>query len=170
MKEKGFTLIEMLVAVSIVAILSTLSTEVVLSLVRSSNKTAVTNEAKQNGQTILDTFEKDVRSAKLVSLVSSTDLHLTMLNDSTVDYVCGSGGVRNDYISRGGQIITNDDPDNGVNVQAGSCVFTVSSSSPPLVKFNFTLTEPKNKALIASGRQEFKITVPFETTISLRNY
>lgn len=175
----GFTLIELLVVIGLLSILTAVGTETVVSLIRSNTKTNTINEAKQNGQLVIDTFEKDIRSAKSISpvpglsgsSVSSSSINITTITDDIIVYSCvNGGGGSNDYISRKGVSMTNTDKDNGVNISFSTCSFKIAlSSGVKVINFNFTLTEPKNRTVIAGGRAEYKVEIPFGTTLTLRN-
>jgi prepilin-type N-terminal cleavage/methylation domain-containing protein len=64
--QLGFSLVEILVVIAVLAIVGTIITEIFISSVRGSNKAAVISLLKRNGQTVLETMDKSIRNAKAV--------------------------------------------------------------------------------------------------------
>lgn len=62
-KNGGFTLVEVLVVLSITALVTVMVMQILTSLFRSTTKTASISEVKQNGQLILLTMEQTIRNA-----------------------------------------------------------------------------------------------------------
>jgi len=70
MKNKsGFTLIEILIVVSIMAVLGVIFTNVLTQTLRGQNKVRVLNQVKQNGQVVLDKLTQEIRQAEKVICV-----------------------------------------------------------------------------------------------------
>lgn len=61
--QLGFTLLELLIAISLLAITAGLTGDILLTLVRTYNKTRITNEIEQNGNLALSKIEKELRTA-----------------------------------------------------------------------------------------------------------
>src|SRR3989344_6673611 len=88
-KQSGFTLIEILVVTVILGILLTVSANVFITILRNQNKTALVTEIRQNASVVLDTFERDVRSASGATVTPSPDtMVLTYPDNTTVIWVC----------------------------------------------------------------------------------
>lgn len=62
--QKGFTLIELLLVIALVAISVGITTDILLSLVRSYNKTTVLNEIEQEANFVSLKLEKELRNAQ----------------------------------------------------------------------------------------------------------
>lgn len=62
-KQKGFTIIELLVVVSIMAILGVIFTNILVDTIRGRNKVNAINQVKQNGQVVLDKLSNEIRDA-----------------------------------------------------------------------------------------------------------
>lgn len=63
MKRNGFTLIEILVVLGVMTIVGALLVETFIRSLFGGNKAEVINQIKQNGQTILETMDKTIRSS-----------------------------------------------------------------------------------------------------------
>ncbi len=97
----GFTLVELLVVVALVAVVAGVSADIIFSLVRSNAKTKITNELEQSANSALLKIEKELKSAtQLVApaqgTTGSTLRFVREINgtDVGVQYVvtAGSGG------------------------------------------------------------------------------
>lgn len=66
MKKNGFTLVEILVAMAIIAIIGVIFVTIFANTLRGSNKSQVLAVLKQNGQAILENISKDIRNADSV--------------------------------------------------------------------------------------------------------
>lgn len=63
MKNKGFTLIEILIVVGIMVTLGFIFTDIFLQTLRGGNKVNTVNRVKQNGQVVLDQLTNEIRQA-----------------------------------------------------------------------------------------------------------
>jgi len=178
-KDKdGFTLIEMLVVVTVLGVIVVLVTEILFTIVRSANKSRLTTDAKQNGEYALAVMSKMIRNAKTVTCDSSsgTASEITILNpdfnsttfefvtDPLVDNVrvaSSSAGVR-EYLTS-----------SKVTIPAGTasfeCIPSILPSNhvdgyPDTIIINFQLTT------VGNYREEEKINLTFKTTVITRNY
>jgi prepilin-type N-terminal cleavage/methylation domain-containing protein len=98
MKNKGFTLIELLIVVSLIIIVVGVTGDIVISLVRSYNKTQITNEVEQNGNFAITKLEKELRnSSQVVSPPPSSDLN-TRRSDS-IEFVRSLSGGGSETIT-----------------------------------------------------------------------
>jgi len=72
--SKGFTLVEMLVVIAILAIVGTLILNIFTRTLQGNNKAQIIGIIKQNGQTILETMDKTIRNADhLICTGTSSD-------------------------------------------------------------------------------------------------
>lgn len=157
--KKGFTLIELLVVTAIIGVLAIISAIVFNSILRSQNKTTIVNEVRQNGNLVIDKFERDIRGARFIEFDEDDDEIITVQSvNSSIVWLCDG-----DNLLRRGENLLNRDPHGGVKLV--DCRFNVTSSQPQLVLFNFTL-EQRNQA----QKAEFESKVEFQTTISTRAY
>lgn len=194
--KKGFTLLEFTVVIGLLmlAIGSTLA--VLLNTLKGSNQANVTTEVKQNGQAILDSFERQIRGATGVECTNTggtmivvcdavdvSTLHIKLLrqNQTPLHIKCfAPTAADNGYI---GTVVSsldnpsdnvyiavsNTDPVAGVDITSCSMVGTKATSggsSSAAVTLDLTI----NQGVQAASRQDFKAKVQFKTTISLRQY
>jgi len=176
-RQKGFTLIEILVALAVIGILSTLSLVILVNTIRNSNKANITNEAKENLALISEYFDRDVRTAESASITAFGERMTLQYNNGKPDVVwlCKSAvGQNNGHITRkvgsGAELpITNRDPFEGVNVY--TCRFSAQTSSsftgPTIVTFEVGLKEGVG---ISSGPQELKVDVYQKMTAFVRSF
>lgn len=68
--KNGFTLVEILVAMAIVAIMGTILVVIFTNTLRGSNKAGILANIKQNGQAVLENMDKTIRGADNVVCVS----------------------------------------------------------------------------------------------------
>jgi len=72
MKRNGFTLVEIIVVLAIMAILGLVLTQIFYSTLRGGSKAQVLSVVKQNGQSAVEAMDKTIRSAdKVVNLCPS---------------------------------------------------------------------------------------------------
>lgn len=72
--KKGFTLAEMLVVITILAILGVLILNIFTRSLKGSNKSLAIGVIKQNGQSVLENMDKTIRGADAVVCASSKSL------------------------------------------------------------------------------------------------
>lgn len=166
--SKGFTLIELLVVTAIVGVLAVLSATVFNSILKSQNKTAVINEARQNGDLAMDKFERDIKQASNVTfdIAIPTKVEIELDGPDAI-WRCDDpiiGEITRDYNGSVGSVL-NQDAITGIKLIAGSCKFTVrGTGQSQLVTWEFDLTQRRTSA----GKAEFEIEVPFRTSVGTR--
>ena len=194
---KGFTLVEFLVVLGVLAIAVGSALLVLTSVLRGTNQANITTEVKQNGQIVLDTLDSQIRNA----------IGAECKNSSGVPVTCSSVSASKKYIKLIGQGIdplhikcfwdevpktqngwigtvtstsenpnesdysrvTNTDKISGVDI--GNCNFSVQEATvgtlSPAIVSISFLVE---QGVEAPSRQDFVTSVKFQTTISLRRY
>lgn len=170
----GFTLVELLVVIFIMAIIATVASDVLLSVFRSSNKANILNEVNQNADFVLNSLEATMRNAKKVVTPSGVNLNSVQIIDqyNQSNFYCLITGAVN-YLgkstvscSSGVSSLTNTNPVTGVNVVQAGTNFSVSASSPPLVCLNLELKQ----APTAPGRIDYNADRTFQKCFELRKY
>lgn len=161
LKTKGFTLIEILVVISILAIIVAIGSMSFFGLLKGSRKSKTMTLVKQNGNYALGVMAKMVRNAREVtSICGGSDDSITILNpdgnETTFD--CGS-----ETISSNSANIVSDQ----VRIDPGSCSFDCQSGGlvyPDVVTISFTLKQAGDPT-----RPEEQASIDFETRVTLRN-
>jgi prepilin-type N-terminal cleavage/methylation domain-containing protein len=88
MSNKGFSLIEVLVTVTILTIIGVAITTIVTRSFQGNSKTELIGNVKQNGQAALAIIEKDIReSDTVVCPTTGTGLVLTLLTKTDGQYI-----------------------------------------------------------------------------------
>ena len=72
--QRGFTLLEMLVSVAIIAMVSVVLSQVFISTIRTNAKTEILKEVKQNGDLAIESISRMVQNAKSISCPTATSL------------------------------------------------------------------------------------------------
>lgn len=178
--EKGFTLIELLISISLLAITAGLTTDIILSLVRTYNKTRITNEIEQAGTISMSKIEKELRVA--LELVDPSEgqcgqvliFERKRVSDEallTITYQIDTSGA-----DAGSLVRTEDDGStsttaklldstqpNGIKLDTSSEFCVLNQSQPHVVMIDFDLLQ-----VATSGGVSFQGSVPLEQTIVLR--
>ena len=86
MKQKGFTLIEMLLVVTLLAISIGVTGDILITVVRSYNKTNTLNELEQQANFLGLKLEKELRNASSIDPSSDTNTLIMVSNGTAVSY------------------------------------------------------------------------------------
>lgn len=165
---EGFTLLEMLVVISIVSVIAVFGVGVLSTVLNGGSKTAIISEIKQNGNYVMENMSRYIRNAiSISSCPGNNTLSLVQPDNSVVSFsVLSEDGVNfNNRIASNSSTLTNGDRKNGVNVT--NLTFTCDPNlNPPVVTIDFTLTQGLG---VGSGQQN-QATETFHTSVSLRTY
>ncbi|OGY26393.1 MAG: hypothetical protein A2Z24_01255 [Candidatus Woykebacteria bacterium RBG_16_44_10] len=147
-------------------LLAIVSANIVSNVLRSQNKTNIVNEVRQNGDLVIDKFERDVKQASGITQISSTNVELD-IGGTAVGWDCTGNSFTRDGVS-----VTSTEPITGVQIvdtPAHLCEFVVTGTGgagiPQIVKLDFTL-EQRNTA----SASELQSQVPFSVTVGTRAY
>jgi prepilin-type N-terminal cleavage/methylation domain-containing protein len=66
-KEKGFTLLEILVVIGIIGIITGITSDIFIQIIKASNKANIVTEIKQNGDAVLNQLDRLVRNADSIA-------------------------------------------------------------------------------------------------------
>lgn len=87
MKKNGFTLIELIVVVGIMAVLGLIFTNTLMQTLRGQNKVRILNQVKQNGQVAMEKISNAIRQGeKVVCIGNSKGLNVPTPNDTIITY------------------------------------------------------------------------------------
>lgn len=157
---KGFTLVELLLVISLLTISVGATTTIMVSIARSYNKTQVANELEQNANFVTLKIDKELRTASSVSAPSPISLSGTSLVFIDKNGVSVNYSVSNGAVYRGTSVVTNNDSKNGTSVTCpvAGC-FTLISSSPTVIRINMIFAQPGNPATSFTGTLSIEKTV-----------
>lgn len=171
--QNGFTLVELLVVIALIGISVGVTNDILVSLVRSYNKTQVKNELEQQANFVGLKLERELRSAKSASIpggaAGGNSLVLQKADGSYVNYSVSTGVVTVGYNcdSAGAgcsptlNTTTNAGP-GGLNVTCSSDCFTVAGN-PQVVTLDLTFNPNTSNGTSFSG------TAYIRNTITIRN-
>ncbi|MBI3385733.1 prepilin-type N-terminal cleavage/methylation domain-containing protein [Candidatus Gottesmanbacteria bacterium] len=170
----GFTLIEVLVSVGIIALVMTVLAQGFFSLFRTNIKTELLKDVKQNGDFALDVMGRMIRNSKSVattcSLGGTTTASFSVVNqdgftttfgclqDATIPRIASTSGTRTDYL-------TSRNVSLGINgcTNAVTFVCTRLISGQTSVKITFTLGQ------VGTPPDQFaKANSSFQTSVMTR--
>ena len=185
----GFTLVEILVVISLVGIVLGMGFSTLASTLRSSVKSTIFSQVKQTGDLTMEIMTRTIRSAIDVC-VQGDDLTIYSSSVNCVSPPSGPstrfrctegnpGGLTDDEqngkierfkIDSDGNVVpqASGTLTSGVRVKDGeeSCVFAVTNTIPKRVVIDFILTQ----AVRFGNNVDTAVTIPFHTEISLRNF
>lgn len=145
----GFTLIELLIVVALVIITVGISGDIILTLVRSYNKTQVSNEIEQNANFIMLKMEKELKNAtSLTSIEAKKIVFVKDINNTpaTIEYeikvVNGVGAITRAVTNLSQDyLMTDNSADGGVEVDVGASNFSYLLADPAVIGVHLEFTE-----------------------------
>lgn len=166
-RERGFTLVELLVGMAILIVVATVGGDLIFNVIRSYNKSNILAEIEQNGNHAMSIMEQQIRNAASVDPFTSPSSSLTLHThqEADVTFSLGFAGTActNGTIERNETPITNANESNGINVTNLS--FS-SDASGNVITISITLEQ----ACGAPTRREFQVPpVTLTTTVVLRS-
>lgn len=156
----GFSLFEMLIVITIFAVLGVLTSRIVLLSLRGVSKSSSLLSVRENLDFALSVIDRNIRNAN--SIVSCTDKQITYTdeNGQTSTFSCREIGTSSGNIASASAQLTSKD----VNVT--DCTITCnldSSGNPPSVSIDLTGVDVSH-----SGIESSKVTI--SSKIYLRTY
>jgi len=162
-KERGISLLEILVVVSIFAVLGILITRSIILTLQGSQKSTSLVHARENLDYSLSIIERQIRGASSVIQCPNPDSKIIYYEDQsgkTSSFSCYQTGQNNSYIASGSARLTSD----SVKVTTCSFACTLSpGSKQPVVAIDLAIEDAS-----ASGIQNANVSA--STQIYLRNY
>lgn len=161
MDKKGFTLIEILIYVAVLAIITSASFSFILWAIHSNSKVKAMGETLYNARRAMEIMTYEIKKAKSISS-SSTATYLCLENDFTTEfYLCGT--TSNILCQKKGLedpiFLTSD------KVEVNNLEFTQIATTTPSIQINLKV-DYKNPA----DRSEYRASVNATSTASLRSY
>lgn len=174
-KLEGFTLVELLIVIFVMALIATVGGDVLISTLRSSNKANIINEINQNANFVMSSVESVIRNGKC-AYTSSGNLVIidqyNSVNTFSFGSVSGVNAVLKAVGTNPASTLTNINPVNGVDVVTASSSFNVDPDTPgcseknPLITVTLTIKQAPN----AAGRIDYQAQSTFTKSIELRKY
>jgi prepilin-type N-terminal cleavage/methylation domain-containing protein len=151
----GFTLIEMMVVITLLALVATTAIHLFTRIIRANQKARAILAVKQTGDNALAILSQKIRNSQAISSTCSGTAQASITLDSTT-ITCSPTGIA---LTGGQNLVGSDLQLNG----ASSCFNCYRSDlRPDVVLINFTLTNNK------TGFEATSLS--FSTTVSLRSY
>lgn len=166
-QAKGFTLVELLVAMVLFVVLSVIATGGFLSTLRTQRSIVSLIDANNNASLTLEQMAREMRTGFNFSLVSPKEIQFTNAYGNNVDYrlivaADGTGSIqKSDSSANGGSFLKiTSDTINVTNLKFS--LIDLGVGFPPRITINLTIA-PINVSL--SG-----VSTVVQTTVSARNF
>ena len=168
--KNGFTLLEMLVSIAIIALMSAVLSQVFITTLRVNTKTELLKDMKQNGELALETMVRLIQNAKRVDCVSASEILVTGSDDGQTTLGCAISGSATRIASTSAtrtSYLTSKSATLGGATCAGSTLAFVCVSSagqPTTVTVSFRLSQA------GIGSEAFNtVNEPFQSSATTRN-
>ncbi len=177
MNKKGFTLLEIIIATSIVAIIGVIISQTLSSTTKSNSKVEILKEVKQNGDFALSIMERMIRNARQItstcSDVGTSGQSLVLTNfdggsttlscqwDGSISRVASVSAAGTDFLT--GTNVTL----GGTDCTSASLGFTCTSlaNAPNTINIVFGLTQSRGSSAIFDQASQ-----SFQSSVSIRNH
>ncbi|HBQ50639.1 hypothetical protein A3B42_02535 [Candidatus Daviesbacteria bacterium RIFCSPLOWO2_01_FULL_38_10] len=177
--NKGFTLVEMIMVMAIVAIVGVILVMIFANTLRGSSKAQILSVIKQNGQAVLGTMDNAIRNADNVVCPpdsTPTDTLVVVKNGIYTRFRFINNSIEKDNptdfttttcsdLSVSPVNLTDTDPKTGVSVQSGSFFRSRQAGSKDAITVKFDLNGGVQAPEVISGQID---PVNIQTTIQLR--
>jgi len=149
MNNKAFTLIELLVVVALTGLAVGITSDILVTVTKSYNKTQILNELEQQSNFASSRLLKELRNGLSVSIpvavgTGSNILEFTQKTDSIkIQYFVQNGVLyRKLATSANVEALTNNAALEGVEVTCGTSCFKLSSINPYIVSYELIFKKP----------------------------
>ncbi|MCX6792392.1 MAG: type II secretion system protein [Candidatus Gottesmanbacteria bacterium] len=164
---QGFTLMEILISVGILAIVATLLAQVLFTTAHVNKKTEILTDIKQDGNFALDIIGRMVRSAKSIDKCLLGELDITNPNNNVTIFTCDAGRIASESASHPPVYLTS------ANVTLSSsggnnCTDSSLAFSCPLAEGQVTIKFTLGQLGVAGSAYESG-SAAFESTVRMRN-
>ena len=165
----GFTLVELLLVITLIAISVGVTSDVLMSLIKSYNKTTVINDIEQQANFVGLKLEKELRNASNVSVPNSNQLSFDYLGTAVYYNVSGGNLFRSTsgYSTAAADALIATPSINGtvggVNLACDTACFTLTGSSPQVVGLSLIFSQA------SAGGVSFSGVINVKNTIVIRN-
>lgn len=183
---EGFSLIELLVVITVFAVLGLLSTQAILLTLRGANKSESSIKVRENLDYAVAVMERQLRNAESVTSCDDNEIDYKDINNNPATFSCviGSGADSSETPADSDMPDTSDTPDTqsvepntgyiasssarltSSDIIVSQCSFsctTAENGVPPSVTIDISAHEANKKGIESAG-------VTLTTEISLRTY
>lgn len=190
LNSKGFTLIEMLVAIGVFVVVGSIAVSILFSALRGTNKTNVITIVRQNGNYAISQMEKMIRNAKSFEAVSADlgytwetvcnpsthyrQIKISSFDDVETTFKCNDNNNISSVSASGATVYLLDTSSvslpSTIPLPQNRCYFTCSrpdSVSPPIIGINFYLTDTSTTGFAENKASQSAIL--FQTSVQIRN-
>lgn len=170
--QKGFTLIELMLVVVLIAVSVGVTNDILMSLVRSNNKTQVMTEIEQQSNFVSSKIERELRNARSVSTplagAFGSSLVFETKDGTTIEYnVDTTSGLIKRKVNIGvlTNITSNNNPGGVVAACGSPSCFSVSGFNPQIVNVSIKFSQAQPGAGSSySGQTTIQSTVVVRNT------
>ena len=176
-RQRGFTLIELLLVIALMAIAVGVTSDILVTLIRSFNKGQVLNEIEQSANFVSQKMGKELRNANEITALDPADptpmqvgdvgTEITFLDSqgASINYSIASGVINRDA-GTGATPLTSNAPPTGVSV---SCIvsnecFKLLETNPQVIQIGIAMSQATG-----TGSVVFEGDVTIEDTIVIRD-
>lgn len=163
-KSWGFTLIEILIYVSIVSLLMTVLIPFAWNVIEGGTKSATEREVFSNARFLSERIKYEIRNATNINSVSSTQISLANLNPNLNPTIINLSGNNMQIQQGSGSATTLNSQDTKIE-NLTFTNFTSSDNKTKHIKFSFTVSANYN----AGQRQEFNESTTIESSSEIRS-
>ena len=165
--DHGFTLLEMLVSIAIIAMMSIVLSQVFISTIRTNTKTEILKEVKQNGDAAIESITRIVQNAQSVTCPTPQSLAMVNPDGDTTTLGCTVDGTTrlSSTDAIGTVYLTSKSVSLGATC-ASTLLFTCEEVSglPSHVTVSFSLVQKGTP-----GDKFEKASESFQTRVTMRN-
>lgn len=173
-KQTGFSLIELIVVVTIVGLFGVFLTDILAQVLRGENKVRILSQVKQNGQTILDKLTDELRQAESTTCTGNTIVikgsggyRRYQLTDGVIRWDVSNSDLNCTDTVSSSNILTNNDAIKGVKIiNDGEYLLFERKNDSIIIRFRIEAASGAGSAYESLVQQG---GVPFSTSVQLRN-
>ncbi len=166
--SRGFSLIEMMIVISIMGVVAVIASGFLLVSLTASHKAEITKEVRQNGNYALSVMEGMILNSLSVGCTDPSPtvkaLNVRNIDEGVTSFLCDEEAGRISSVSAGigGSVFLT-----GTNVKVQDCAFNCVKElgRPAVIEINFNVSQ-----IAENARASEKATLDFQTKVITRNF